>query len=57
MKKKNKKSKAGRKPVADKKVRVVLFFNQSRIDDAGGMDDFKKFAYEWIGTEARKKLE
>lgn len=43
---KKKKSKAGRKKLDDKKMRVVLFFNQSRINDAGGEDNFKQYIYK-----------
>lgn len=43
---KNKKSKAGRKKLDDKKIRVVLFFNESRIEEKGGMDKFKRFIYD-----------
>jgi hypothetical protein len=42
---KNKKSKAGRKPIDDKKVRVVLFFRESQIKAKGGEEKFKQYIY------------
>lgn len=44
-KKKKKKSNAGRKPVDDKKVRVLIFVEQSKIDARKGMDAMKKHLY------------
>lgn len=45
METKKKKSNAGRKPLADKKIQVRLFINQSKIDARGGMEAMKKHLY------------
>lgn len=42
---KKKKSKAGRKPILDKKVRVLIFIEQSKIDKKGGMEKMKEHLY------------
>ena len=52
---KKKKSKAGRKPIEDKKVRVVLFFNQSKIKEKGGDTKFKEYIYEKINNQIENK--
>jgi hypothetical protein len=41
-----KRSNAGRKPVADKKQRVDVFIETSRIEKRGGMDAMKKYLYD-----------
>lgn len=46
IKKKTVKSKAGRKPVADKKVVLTLYPRESQIKAAGGMEKAKKICLE-----------
>jgi hypothetical protein len=40
-----KRKKAGRKPIEDKKIPVVLYFKQSKIDNIG-LEILKKRCYE-----------
>lgn len=46
---KNKKSKAGRKPIADKKERVLIFVERSKIKARGGMEKMKQHLYSCAG--------
>lgn len=48
------KSKAGRKPVSDKKKRIVLFVEQSIIDLNGGEDNCKLIIYQHLKTNHKK---
>lgn len=45
---KKKKSAAGRKPIADKKVVVTLFIRQSEIDKRGGKEALQKQCYDFL---------
>lgn len=47
MKRKDK-SKAGRKPVPDKKVQVSLYIRQSEIDKFGDLSVLKDAIYEFV---------
>lgn len=44
-----KKSKAGRKPILDKKIRVLVFVEQSKIDRKGGIEKMKQHLYSCAG--------
>ena len=43
-----KKSKAGKKPVSDKKVQVSLYVLSSQIEKFGGLEKFKDALYEFV---------
>lgn len=43
------KSTAGRKPIADKKVRVILYIKESTIKANGGFEELKAKLYEAAG--------
>ncbi len=49
MSQKNKKSKGGRKPIADKKERVLIFVEQSKIKAKGGIEKMKQHLYSCAG--------
>jgi hypothetical protein len=53
MKKKEKKSNAGRKPISDKKVQVSLYIRQSKIDKFGGIDGLKDALYEFVAMRSQ----
>ncbi len=46
-----KKSDAGRKKLADKKMTINLFVRQSVIKEKGGMETVKKMCYDLLGVE------
>lgn len=52
MKKENKKSNAGRKPVPDKKVQVSLYVPKSQIEKFGTIEEFKKALYDFIAAKS-----
>ena len=43
------KSTAGRKPILDKKVRVILYIRESTIKANGGYEELKTKLYECAG--------
>jgi|CXWK01.1.fsa_nt_gi hypothetical protein len=47
-----KKSPAGRKPIADKKVVVTLFIRQSEIDKRGGKEAVQKQCYDFLDNDS-----
>ena len=49
-----KKSKAGRKPIADKKVRLVFFLEESSIADNGGPEVCKDQCYLYLKERGQK---
>jgi len=49
-----KKSTAGRKPIADKKERIVLFAEQSLIELNGGQDTCKQECYLCLKERGEK---
>lgn len=51
---KNKKSTAGRKPIADKKERIVMFAEQSLIELNGGQDICKQELYLFLKERGEK---
>jgi len=53
VKKMAKKSKAGRKPISDKKVQVSLYIRQSKIDKFGGIDELKDALYEFVALRSQ----
>lgn len=56
--KKKKKNKGGRKPVADPKIQVHFWIQQSHVDKVGGMDEARTFcisAMENAKAKAKKK--
>ena len=48
-----KKSKAGRKPISDKKEQVSLYIRQSKIDKFGGIDGLKDALYEFVDLRSQ----
>jgi hypothetical protein len=52
MKKKEKKSNAGRKPISDKKIQVSLYIRQSKIDKFGGIEELKDALYEFVAMRS-----
>ena len=48
-----KKSRAGRKPISDKKVQVSLYIRQSKIDKFGGIEEFKNALYEFVALRSQ----
>jgi hypothetical protein len=52
-----KKSKAGRKPIEDKKVQVYIFPRQSEIEAVGGIEAVKEVAYQAVKKTAIKKMD
>ena len=57
MKKMVKKSRAGRKPISDKKIQVSLYIRQSRIDKFGGIEEFKNALYEFVAMRSQNGVE
>ena len=53
MEKMVKKSKAGRKPISDKKKQVSLYIRQSKIDKFGGIENFKDALYEFVDLRSQ----
>lgn len=51
---KKKTSTAGRKPIADKKERIVLFAEQSLIEANGGQDICKSECYLFLKERGEK---
>ena len=49
-----KKSKAGRKPVPDKKVQVSLYIPTSQIEKFGDIEELKKALYEFVALNEAK---
>mgnify|MGYP000883810488 CR=1 FL=1 len=47
-----KKSKAGRKPISDKKVQVSLYIRQSKIDKFGGIEELKDVLYDFVALRS-----
>ena len=43
-----KRQNCGRKPVADKKVQVSFYIEQSKIDKLGGLEVLKEKVYKYI---------
>lgn len=43
--KKQKPKTAGRKPIEDKKQRVILYIRQSKVNEKGGEEKLKQFLY------------
>ena len=43
-----KKSNAGRKKLADKKITVCLYVRQSLLDNKGGKEEVQKQCYEFL---------
>lgn len=52
---KKKKSKAGRKPVADPKVEMRIYPVKSAVDKVGGIEEAKEIAVDAIYKAAKKK--
>lgn len=48
-----KKSPAGRKPIADKKVTVNLFIQQSVLDEKGGKEEVQRLCYNLLGESTK----
>ena len=53
MRMKVKKSKAGRKPISDKKVQVSLYIRQSDIQKCGGIEKMKVLLYESVALRSQ----
>ena len=51
-----KKTTAGRKPIADKKERIVMFAEQSLIELNGGQDICKQELYLFLKERGEKSL-
>ena len=51
-----KKSNAGRKPIADKKLRLVLFLERSSIEANGGPDECRDQCYLFLKERGQKVL-
>lgn len=49
-----KKSKAGRKPIADKKLRLVFFLELSSIEANGGPDECRDQCYLFLKERGEK---
>lgn len=43
--KKQKPKTAGRKPIEDKKQRIILYIRQSKVNEKGGEEKLKQFLY------------
>ena len=49
-------SNAGRKPISDKKVRVVFFLERSYVNLNGGMDEVKSECYLFLKERGQKSF-
>lgn len=42
---------AGRKPVADKKVAVTLYIQDSIVQSYGGLEPFREYCYQLLASK------
>ena len=45
---------AGRKPVADKKVAVTLYIQDSIVQSYGGLEPFREYCYSLLLQKSKK---